>query len=72
MLGVSGAAQAPVREHEAEHVGLGELRLRSEPAVERVESAHDLQRHLGGDVAGYVRVALEGRERFVAVQRQLP
>ena len=58
----------PVREHEAEDVGLGELGLRAEAAVERVESAHDLQRHLGGDVAGQVRVALQGGVRLVAAQ----
>ena len=63
VLRVAGAAQQPVGEHEAEHVGLRELGLRAQAAVERVESADDLKRHLGGDVAGYVRVALQRLQR---------
>ena len=69
VLRVAGAAQHPVGEHEAVHVRLRELGLRAEAAAERVEPPHDLQRHLGGDVAGYVRVAVQGLERQVAVQR---
>ena len=61
-------AQQSVGEHEPEDVRLRELGLRADPAVERVERAHDLQRHLGGYVSRDVRVALKGDQRLVAVE----
>ena len=70
VLGVAGAAQQAVDEHEAEHVRLRELGLRADPAVQRVEGADHLQGQFRGDVPRHVGVALQRFQGPLAGERE--